>query len=69
VVGDGVSGIVKLLADEGVRDSLSGWVVVARWSGGCWGHSGDLVPGGESGVHLVSVLDRGESVTVGPEVG
>jgi hypothetical protein len=44
-------------------------VAVALWSGGCWGQSGDLVPGGESGVHLVAVLDCGESVTVGPEVG
>ena len=44
-------------------------VVVALWSGGCGGQSGDLVPGGESGGHLVSVLGRGESVTAGPEVG
>ena len=28
----------------------------------------DLVPGGESGGHLVSVLGCGESVTTGPEV-
>jgi hypothetical protein len=45
------------------------WVVaVALWSGG-WGQSGDLVPGGESGDHLVSVLDCGKSVAAGPEVG
>jgi len=43
-------------------------VVVALWSGGCWGQSGDLVPGGESGGHLVSVLGCGESMTAGPEV-
>jgi len=28
-------------------------VAVALWSGGCGGQSGDLVPGGESGGHLV----------------
>ena len=45
------------------------WVVaVVLWSGG-WGQSGDLVPGGESGGHLVSVLGCGESVAAGPEVG
>ncbi len=43
-------------------------VAVALWSGGCWGQSGDLVPGGESGGHLVSVLGRCESVAAGPEV-
>jgi hypothetical protein len=43
-------------------------VAVALWSGGCGGQSGDLVPGGESGGHLVAVLDCGESVTVGPKV-
>ena len=32
------------------------------WSGGCWGQSGDLVPGGESGGHFLSVLGCGESV-------
>jgi hypothetical protein len=44
-------------------------VVVALWSGGCWGQSGDLVPGGESGGHLMAVLGCGESVTAGSEVG
>jgi hypothetical protein len=62
-------GIVKLFADRDHRGSIgSGWVVVALWSGGCWGQSGDLVPGGESGGHLVSVLGCGESMTAGPEV-
>jgi len=44
------------------------WVAVALWSGG-WGQSGDLVPGGESGGHLVSVLGCGESVAAGPKWG
>ena len=65
-----VMGIVKLLADEGFRGSFgSDGVVVALWSGGCWSQAGDLVPGGESGGHLVSVLDCGESVAAGPEMG
>jgi hypothetical protein len=42
-------------------------VAVARWSGGCRGQSGDLVSGGESGVHFVPVLGCGESVAAGPE--
>jgi hypothetical protein len=29
------------------RDGMA----VALWPGGCWGQSGDLVPGGDSGVH------------------
>jgi hypothetical protein len=45
-----------------------GGVAVARWSGGCWGQSGDLVPGGESSGHLVAVLGCGESVASGSEV-
>ena len=44
-------------------------VVVALWSGGRRGQSGDLVPGGESGGHLMSVLGYGESVSPGSEVG
>jgi hypothetical protein len=69
---DRCGGVVKLLADKGFRGSLAlgqNWVVaVALWSGG-WGQSGDLVPGGESGGHLVSVLGCGESVAAGSEVG
>jgi hypothetical protein len=37
-------------------------VAVALWSGGCGGQSGDLVPGGESGGHLMAILGRCESV-------
>ena len=44
-------------------------VSVAPWSGGCRGQSGDLVPGGESGGHLVPVLGCGESVATGSEMG
>jgi hypothetical protein len=35
-----------------------GGVAVARWSGGCWGQSGDLVPGGESSGHLALPPER-----------
>jgi hypothetical protein len=64
-----IRGTVKSLVDKGFRGSLgSGWVAVALWSGGCWSQSGDLVPGGESGGHLVSVLGCGESVAAGSEV-
>ena len=62
-------GTVNLLADKGVRGSLGqDGVAVVPWSGGCRGQSGDLVPGGESGGHLVSVLGRGESVALRSEV-
>ena len=33
---------------------------MALWLGGCWGQFGDLVPYGESGGHLTSVLGCGE---------
>jgi Fe-S oxidoreductase len=45
-----------------------GMVVAAPGSGG-GGEADDLVPGGESGGHLVAVLDCGESVGSGSEVG
>jgi hypothetical protein len=65
-----LKGIVKLLGvgrDEDVvgQDGVS----VAPWSSGRRGQSGDLVPGGESGGHLVPVLGCGESVATGPEMG
>ena len=37
-------------------------------SGGGGGQADDLVPGGESNAHLVSISTRGESVAAGPEV-
>jgi site-specific recombinase XerD len=49
------------------RVSETGMVSVALGSGSR-GQADDLVPGGESGGHLVSVLDCGESVTSGSEV-
>jgi hypothetical protein len=63
-------GIVKLLG-VGCDEDVVGQdgVTVAPWSGGCRGQSGDLVPGGESGGHLVPVLGCGESVAMGPEMG
>jgi hypothetical protein len=64
------AGSVNLVADAGVRGSLGQErVAVVPWSGCCGGQSGDLVLGGESGSHLVSVLDCGEPVAAGPEVG
>jgi hypothetical protein len=66
----GGDGTVNLVANAGVRGSLGqDGVAVVLWSGGCGGQSGDLVPGGESGGHLVSVLGCGESVASRPEVG
>jgi hypothetical protein len=62
-------GTVNLLAAKGVRGRLGqDGVAVVPWSGGCRGQSGDLVPGGEPGGHLVSVLGCGESVTSRSEV-
>jgi hypothetical protein len=53
---------------SGAALGQDGWLWRALWSGGCWSQSGDLVPGGESGGHLVSVLGCGESVVAGSEV-
>jgi hypothetical protein len=50
------------------RVRAEGLVVAAPGSGG-GGEADDLVPGGESGGHLVSVLGCGESVASGSEVG
>jgi hypothetical protein len=50
------------------RVRAEGWSLWRLGSGGC-GQANDLVPGGESGGHLPSVLDCGESVASGSEVG
>jgi hypothetical protein len=61
-------GIVRLFSVWGGRVVFTRDVVLRRLgSGGC-GHADDLVPGGESGVHLVAVTGCGESVSAGPKV-
>jgi hypothetical protein len=62
------SGIVRLFSVWGGRVVFTRDVVLRRpGSGGC-GHADGLVPGGESGVHLVAVTGCGESVSTGPKV-
>lgn len=64
-----LSGTVKLFADKGARGNLgSGGVAVALWSGDCRAQSGELVPGGEAGGHLLAVLLGAEPVATGLEV-
>jgi hypothetical protein len=61
-------GIVRLFSVWGGRVVFTRDVALRRpGSGGC-GHADDLVPGGESGVHLVAVTGCGESVSAGPKV-
>ena len=54
--------------------AVEGWLDVVAWECDQCSQSGggtqpdDLVPGGESGAHLVSVLGCGESVPAGAEV-
>jgi hypothetical protein len=61
-------GIVRLFGVQcGVAGQSRGMISAVPGSGG-YGDADDLVPGGEAGSHLVSVLDRGESVTARPEV-
>jgi uncharacterized protein len=62
------AGIVRLFSVWGGRVVFTRGVALRRpGSGGC-GHADDLVPGGESGVHLVAVAGCGESVSAGPKV-
>jgi hypothetical protein len=61
-------GIVRLFGGRGWLERRGpGCVIQCPRSGG-GRQPDDLVPGGESGAHLVSVLGCGESVAAGPEV-